>query len=402
MAKRKWLKFRHKVITKLAYYVLYPFCVLKYGIKIEKFKEQNGRQYLVLFNHQTAFDQFFVGCSFKGPIYYVASEDLFSNGFVSSLIRYVVAPIPIKKQTTDIGAVMNCMRVAKEGGTIGMAPEGNRTFSGKTEHINPAVAPLAKKLKLPIALYRIEGGYGIQPRWSDVVRKGKMRSYVSRVIEPEEYKDMTNDELYELIKQGLYVDEANADNEFYHKNRAEYLERAMYVCPNCGLAEFESHGSIAECKMCGTKIEYGTNTRLKTLSGNFNFDFINDWYEYQQNFINNLNLDGYKDKPMYCDESSLSEVIVYKKKIKIKNKVTLTLYGDRIVIDEGLQTERTFDFEKTLAVTILGRNKLNVYYDGKIYQLKSGKRFNAVKYVNIFNRYVNVNKSEQDSKFLGL
>ena len=155
MAKKKWMKFRHKVVRTLAYWVIYPYSVLKYGIKVEKFKEQGNRPYLILFNHQTAFDQFFVGMAFKGPVYYVASEDLFSMGWVSRLIKYVVAPIPIKKQTTDASAVMNCIRLAREGGTIAMAPEGNRTYDGKPVNINPAIAPLAKKLKLPIALIEL-------------------------------------------------------------------------------------------------------------------------------------------------------------------------------------------------------------------------------------------------------
>ena len=134
MAKRKkWIKPRHRIIQAIAKLVLWPVCKLKYGITIEKFKEQENRPYLILYNHQTAFDQFFMGISFKGPIYYVATEDIFSMGFISSLLRFAVEPIPIKKQTTDVGAVMNCFRVAKEGGTICMAPEGNRTYSGRTE-----------------------------------------------------------------------------------------------------------------------------------------------------------------------------------------------------------------------------------------------------------------------------
>jgi hypothetical protein len=140
-----------------------------------------------------------------------------------------VAPIPIKKQTTDLNAVMNCIRVAREGGTIAIAPEGNRTFSGETVYMSDSIAPLAKKLKLPIALYRIEGGYGVQPRWSDVVRRGKMRGYVSQVIEPEEYADMKPQELFRRIAQGLYVDEAVADGVFLHGKRAEY--RAVIFVP---------------------------------------------------------------------------------------------------------------------------------------------------------------------------
>jgi 1-acyl-sn-glycerol-3-phosphate acyltransferase len=165
---------------------------------------------LILFNHQTALDQFIVGSSFKGAVYYVASEDLFSNGWISRLLEWAVAPIPIKKQATDARAVLTCLRVSKEGGTIALAPEGNRTFSGKTEYIKPAIAGLAKALKMPIALYRIEGGYGVQPRWSDGVRKGTMRSYVSRVIEPEEFAGkktvQISDEIYRMMAQDLGPD----------------------------------------------------------------------------------------------------------------------------------------------------------------------------------------------------
>ena len=154
----KWMKFRHRVVRNIAYALLYPYSKIRYGITIEKFKEQGDRPYLILLNHQTPFDQFFVGMAFKGPIYYMATEDIFSNGWVSSAIRWLVAPIPIKKQTTDVKAVITCIRVAKEGGTIAIAPEGNRTYSGKTEYIDPAIVALAKKLGLPIALYRLEGG----------------------------------------------------------------------------------------------------------------------------------------------------------------------------------------------------------------------------------------------------
>ena len=115
--KKKWIKCRHRIVRNIAFAALYPYCKWKYGIKVDRFKEQGDRAYLILLNHQTAFDQFFVGLSFHGPIYYLASEDLFSKGWVSSLIRWLVAPIPIKKQTTDVKAVMSCIRVAKEGGT---------------------------------------------------------------------------------------------------------------------------------------------------------------------------------------------------------------------------------------------------------------------------------------------
>ena len=115
--KKTWTKPRHRVVTALARLVLTPYCRIRYGIRMEKFAGQGNRPYLILYNHQTAFDQFFVGMSFRGPIYYMATEDIFSLGWLSKLLRWAVAPIPIRKQTTDISAVMNCIKEAREGGS---------------------------------------------------------------------------------------------------------------------------------------------------------------------------------------------------------------------------------------------------------------------------------------------
>ena len=398
---KKWIKFRHYIVRNLAYPFFYIYSRIRYNITIEKFKKQKKTPYLVLLNHQTPFDQFFVGMAFKGPIYYLATEDIFSMGFLSSIIRYLVAPIPIKKQTSDVRAVKQCIRVAREGGTICIAPEGNRTYSGRTVHMNDSIATLAKMLKLPIALYRLEGGYGAEPRWSDVVRKGKMRGYVSEVIEPEEYKEMSNEELYERIKQGLYVDEAVADCEFHHKKRAEYLERAMYVCPFCGLSRFESKNEFCECKNCGAKIEYQPDKQIKGVNCDFPFNFVADWYDYQQDFVNKLDLNEYVNVPMYNDTADVFEVIVNKKKVPFKKQVGISLYGNKVVFDKGTQEEITLNFEDISAAAALGRNKANIYAGDKVYQLKGDKHFNALKYVNIYHRYKNIAKGEQTT-FLGI
>ena len=400
--KKKWSRTLHKMITFLGRPVMALYCRLRYGIKIDKFREQGNRPYLILLNHQTPFVQFFVAGSFKSPVYYLATEDIFSVGRVSDLIRWIIAPIPIKKQTTDISAVMTCLRVAKEGGTICIAPEGNRTYSGRTVYMNPAIAGMAKKMKLPIALYRIEGGYGVQPRWSDCIRRGSMRGYVSRVIEPEEYAALSNDALMDLIREGLHVDENRVDGTYESKKRAEYLERAVYVCPSCGLAKFKSHGHRITCTTCGRTVTYGTD---KTLTGEgfaFPFRFVGQWYDYQEDFVNALDLSRYIREPMFRDEAKLSEVIVYQRKDLLRKNARLALYSDRVVVDEGSGDAMELRFEDVMAISVLGRNKLNIYYGKRVYQFKGDKRFNALKYVNIYHRYKNISRGDTDGKFLGL
>lgn len=400
--KERWIRPRHRVVRNLLFPFIGLYTRLSYGVRVERFREQGDRAYLILMNHQTPFDQFFVGMAFRGPVYYLATEDLFSNGWVSSLIRWLVAPIPIKKQTTDITAVRNCIRVAREGGTIALAPEGNRTYSGRTEYMNPAIGGLARKLKLPIALFRIEGGYGVEPRWSDVTRRGKMRAYVSRVIEPEEYADMTGDGLFALIQQGLYVDEAVADGPFRSGKRGEYLERAVYVCPFCGLSEFESHGAEVTCKKCGRTVTYGEDKTLTGKAFDFPFRFVKDWYEYQQAYINGLDLTALTEEPVYRDRAKMSEVILNKRKVPLRRDAELRLYGDRVTVDEEGENALCFPFGEVSAVTVLGRNKLNIYHEKKVCQFKGSKRFNALKYVNFYYRHKNIVRGNADGKFLGL
>lgn len=395
--KKNWTLPRHKVITTLLRYPLSLYCRLVYGLRIPRKNERIRQQSLILLNHQTPFDQFFVGMYCAKPVYYMATEDIFSNGWVSKLIKWLVAPIPIKKQTTDIKAVMNCIKVAREGGNICIAPEGNRTYSGKTEYMNPAIAPMAKKMGLPIVLFRIEGGYGKEPRWSDVVRRGKLEVTISRNISPEEAKTMTNDELTKAIEEGLYVNEACVDREFHHRNLAQYLERAIYVCPECGLSSFESHGDLLECKKCGRQTRYLPTKELQGVGFDSPFRFVNDWYEYQKDFVNAFDPTVFTDKPIYEDRAKVSEVIVYKCKEVLMEDAAVRLFGDRIELGDTV-----LPFEEISTVAVLGKNKLNIYHTDKLYQLKSNKRFNALKYVNLFYRSKNIMRGEPDGKFLGL
>ena len=109
--KKQWVRLRHRVVVPVVHFFFGPYVRWKYHIHIAPFREEGKRPYLILMNHQTAYDQFFVGMTFRQPVYYIASEDIFSLGWVSDLIRWLVAPIPIRKQTTDIKAVKDCIRV---------------------------------------------------------------------------------------------------------------------------------------------------------------------------------------------------------------------------------------------------------------------------------------------------
>ena len=391
-----WRKPRHKAVVTLLRPILEPYVRRKYHITAEPFPEQEDRPYLIVMNHQTGFDQFFPFLIFDRPIYFVASEDIFSMGWISNVIRWLVAPIPIKKQTTDLQAVKNCIRVAREGGTICLAPEGNRTFHGKTVYIKPSIASLAKKLGLPVVIFRIEDGYGIQPRWSDVVRKGKMRCYVKRVIEPEEYSSMSREAFADLLQTELTVDEARVTSQFPHPKNAEFLERVVYTCPDCGFSPLESHGDMIRCTTCGLGVRHLPTKELEGIAKPFPHRFVADWYQWQNDYVNQTDLLACTDSPVFRDSARISRVHTGKRKELIQKEAAIQLFGDRITVGD-----RAFPFDDLDAVVVLGKNKLNLYAGSELYQLKGGKRFNALKYVNFFHRYKNI-KAGDHNEFLGL
>lgn len=398
--RKPWVRKRHMVIRNLLFWPLYIFSVLRYRIHIQKLPKGTP-QCFILSNHQTAFDQFFVSLSFPQHIYFVSSEDLFSNGWVSKLIKWLVEPIPFRKSTSDLNGVKNCLRVIREGGSVGMFPEGNRTYSGTTEYMKPGVASLVRATKLPLMLYRIEGGYGAHPRWSDTIRRGKMRSYVSRVIQPEEYDKMTNEELLDIIKQELYVDERLDKTCFYGKKNAEYLDRVMYYCPFCGLSELDSHGDMVSCKKCGMRVCYTPDKHLQGVGFSFPYPYVKDWYDAQSAYIRALDMESFGDAVIYQDTVQYSENIYCKHKIKIDASAKLSVYKDRFEVETSKGTD-VYPFAKLYSATVLGRNKLNLYIDNHIFQFCGSKHFNPVKYLNLYFHAVGQGKGQNNDGFLGL
>lgn len=398
--KKTWHRPRHGVINTLLRWILTPVSRIRYGIRVER--RQDETQYLIMMNHQTPFDQFFVTMALpRQMVYYVGTEDLFSNGFISNVIRFAIRPIPFKKSTSDFRAVKDCIRVAREGYSILLSPEGNRTYSGVTEHIKPSIATLARALKLPIAIFKIEGGYGVEPRWASAPRCGKMKAGISRIIRPEEYLPMPEEELFQLIAQELYVDDRDSGELYHYEKSAQYLERVMYVCPHCGFAHFRSDGDTVRCLDCGMKARYLPDLTFESLEGNFPYRTVKDWYDAQNEFVRSCSEEELGNGVLYEDTVRFYEVILYKRKRKLSAAASLRLCADRIECEfGGSVTVMPFDEVKT--VSVLGRNKLNIYTDDQIFQVKGDERFNAVKYANLFYRYENLQKGDAHGEFLGL
>ncbi|MCQ2406256.1 MAG: 1-acyl-sn-glycerol-3-phosphate acyltransferase [Oscillospiraceae bacterium] len=220
---------------------------------------------LVLCNHNTDWDPILLGYAFPQQMYFVASEHVFRWGFVSGLLRFFFDPIARLKGTTAGDTVMTIMRRIKEGCSVAIFAEGNRSFNGLTGEILPSTGKLALKLakmsNASLVTYRISGGYLSSPRWAgNSIRRGKMTGKVMGIYSPETLKAMKPAEVSEIIERDLFVDAYAEQREnpvrFIGKNLAEGLSNVLCLCPRCGkIGSLEGKKNSLSCD-CGFSVTY--------------------------------------------------------------------------------------------------------------------------------------------------
>ncbi|MBR2891411.1 MAG: 1-acyl-sn-glycerol-3-phosphate acyltransferase [Bacilli bacterium] len=384
--KKKWSRVRHRVITVVVRFFLRPIMRIKYGFKGKKFKG-GKRGYLVLSNHQTSMDQFFIACILGRKTYYIGSDDLLTIRFLSPLLQWAVRLIPYKKASTDFTILRTCRQVASENCNIVMFPEGNRTYTGKTCYINPTVAKMIKFLKMPVAFVHIENGYGVLPRFANKERKGKCSAEVFEVLEYDEYKDLSNEQIEQLVKEKLSFDESIPSGPFKSKRKAEYLERVIYNCPICGFSHFISNKDTLTCMKCNASVDYNEYKQFESKDGKIPFKNVDEWYSYQRKYISNLSLSSFEENQcIFEDKGNLFLVIPRKKKQLLLEYCNILLFKDRI---EFITEKEHFKLllEDIVSSGVFGKNKVNFYTKEKTYQIKSDVHFNALKYVEMIYKY---------------
>ena len=76
-------------------------------------------------NHTSNLDAVLLAVHTWEKKFYVAKKELFKNKLFGSFLKSVGA-IKIDRQSTDVGAIKNCMKTLKEGKKLVIFPEGTR------------------------------------------------------------------------------------------------------------------------------------------------------------------------------------------------------------------------------------------------------------------------------------
>lgn len=391
-----WTKFRHKVFHFLFRWLVNLIFRIKNNFRAKRYDLPKG-PHLILFNHPSNFDPVYVGCSFNRPTYFIATDDLFNIPFVSKLINYLVAPIPTKKGTNDSTAIRAALKVIKEGGNVGLAPEGNRNYGGSLNTIDKSIVKFVKLLKVPVVIYTIKGGYGHNPRFSVTTRKGKVFGGVDKIISKEEVLSLSNDELYNSIISSLDVDDTTLGLEYKGHNLAESIESAIYVCPVCSkLNTTYSTGNNFGCNSCNFVATYQSNLLFKSDDERFNFNTMKEVYKFQDEFIKNIDF----EKLNYEDSNVGISLMSRKKRRDDLLNGNLVMNKDFIYITNSNSTIY-YHLDEITSLSLIYHNTLVINVNDQSYYLNSNNQFNALKYLHLFNLVKN-KRTGDSNDFLGI
>ncbi|MEG1805329.1 MAG: 1-acyl-sn-glycerol-3-phosphate acyltransferase [Clostridia bacterium] len=402
--KDKLVLMRHKIV----FAALRPFFKLyfkiKYNFSYDKYCGVD-KDVLILSNHATTLDPFFLAASFDFPIYFVASDQIFNLGFVSRIIKYLVSPIPKMKGVSDLQTIKDIYAVSKAGGAVGIFPEGNRTFTGKTCNIPDQIGKLVKLLKKTVVVYNLEGGYLSKPRFSGKVRRGKMVGKIKAVWTISDYEKLSPDEIYQNLKKELYVDayetEKAWDIEYKTSRGAEFLENILYFCPKCKrFHTFKSRGNFYTCANCGAVVEYTQKGYLKSDDENIPFQTVEEWSTWQNEYIiQNKLFENHIDKPLISNNTFKLYKSVRGKKREYVDAGTLSLYSDRYEFDGKDKLILKIDEIQDVAPQTMGKIQMYMKNDEMLI-FRGDERSYSLSFVTLFYMIKNAMEGK-GNEFLG-
>ena len=242
--------------------------------------------YVILPNHITTWDPFFVGIFVPGAVYNVTSDFQFRRR-IMRIVHKLVGSIPKSKVIPDIETIKRIMEVRRNRGIIGIYPEGMRSWDGHTAETIAQTAKLLKFLKIPVVSTVMKGAFLSLPRWSKNRRKGKVLIEFSRLFSGPDLKELSLSEIQERIDGALRYDEYEFQREhmipYKCARPAEDLELVLFMCPKCEtIGKLRSQGHRFRCSECGYRVWYNEFGFFERRNGSLPYDNVRDWNVWQK------------------------------------------------------------------------------------------------------------------------
>lgn len=355
--------------------------------------------FILLYNHPSFFDWMYAYIPlYPKKVNSIMAYYYFCN-YKLGKVLYKLGAFPKFLYQPDISAIKNIKKVIKNGGILGIAPEGRLSAYGELETLAPATEKLVKHLGIPVYLGLIHGAYFTKPKWAKNIRRGRIDLEYKLVLTEDDLKTKSLEEVKEILNKEMYYDDykwQEANNICYKaKNIAEGLENILYICPHCG-SEFSitTNDNLLKCNKCNLEVTLDNYYNLHA-----NQDFIpktiKDWYKMQKQYEannvvqNNYNLTSKVTLKLPDPKGKgFIEVGSGVAKLDIKGlHYSGTLNGENV--------EKLFRIQNIPAIPFGANENFEVYHDNTLYYFIPENPHQSVKWSVVgealYNKYLKDN-----------
>lgn len=134
--------------------------------------------FILAANHISYLDPPAVGAGCPRHLAYLAKQELFENKILAWWMRQVGC-IALNRQSGDVGALKQALRVLKSGKPMIMFPQGTR--SQDLDQFKSGIGFLVKKTQVPVIAARVYGTDQILPKDAKKMQPGKIKVVYKRV-----------------------------------------------------------------------------------------------------------------------------------------------------------------------------------------------------------------------------
>ncbi|WP_181234399.1 lysophospholipid acyltransferase family protein [Enhygromyxa salina] len=187
---------------------------------------------LVVSNHPCPWDVMMVPFSMLRQTHILGTDQLLRVPYFGWMMPYF-SMIPFKKGMKDPGALAEVERRIRRGDAVLVFPEGDRTWTGRSNPIKPGIGRMAKRLGVPVGFVRVSTGHMQWPRWAKYPRSVPL---VIEHLKVERYgDDVTAEQITEDVGRHISVDpyQVEIPRRSVGTRLAFGLPEFMWACPHC-------------------------------------------------------------------------------------------------------------------------------------------------------------------------
>jgi 1-acyl-sn-glycerol-3-phosphate acyltransferase len=368
------MPFHHWLIYRSTWWFIWIINLFIFRTKYTGLKDlPKDKPYLLLPNHSSMLDPFWVAHPMYRPSRFMGSVQLLQIPFLGKYLR-ILGTFPKKKFTKDKESMQNLQEFYDQGYVITLFPEGNRCWDGRTGEILPGIGRLIKRMDANVVYARMTSAHFFHPRWAKYPRWVPIEiEYDGPYTYPEHF---SAEEVTAEVNQYLKVKASFPKNKkTFGLRMAIGLEQYLWACPACMKAETlkvpSSNQNSIDCASCNAN--WSINTRNQ-LIGTTNTT-VNEASE---------KIEAYYGEPPILDQERFEKediafgpipIILWfyprKKKREKRAQGHLLIRHHRLIITKDNEEIFSHLLEEIRAISVEVGNKLFFRFEGRLYQLDS-------------------------------